>query len=47
VLPKAFASPRHCQCKSVKGMAPILTPYLEDHGKAMCTSPSTGELTRT
>ncbi|WP_122446666.1 transglycosylase domain-containing protein [Pseudomonas viridiflava] len=31
----------------LKGMAPILTPYLEDHGKAMCTSPSTGEITRT
>lgn len=31
----------------LKGMAPILTPYLEDHGKAMCSSPSTGELTGT
>ncbi|SMS08952.1 hypothetical protein CFBP1590__1366 [Pseudomonas viridiflava] len=31
----------------LKGMAPILTPYLEDHGKAMCSSPSTGEITGT
>ncbi|EKN47108.1 hypothetical protein AAI_08290 [Pseudomonas viridiflava UASWS0038] len=31
----------------LKGMAPILTPYLEDHGKAMCSSPSTEETTRT
>ncbi|MBP0947623.1 transglycosylase domain-containing protein [Pseudomonas alliivorans] len=31
----------------LKGMAPLLTPYLEDHGKAMCNSPSTAQNTRT
>ncbi|RMM76707.1 hypothetical protein ALQ75_04172 [Pseudomonas savastanoi pv. glycinea] len=23
----------------LKGMAPILTPYLENHGQAMCNAP--------